>query len=116
MHLQESLPKAMLDKLRSDDFQPYLNQKFVITDAGLEPIEIELIEVSDYSYSRQQDTTKRKPFSVVFRGPKQDNEGRLSYLPQRIYRIEHEQMGTFDIFIVPIGPDDVGMRYEAVFS
>jgi len=46
----------------------------------------------------------------VFRGP----EG--VPLPQRIYRMEHPDIGAFDLFVVPIRPDDKGMRYEAVFN
>jgi hypothetical protein len=52
----------------------------------------------------------RAPFSIVFRGP----PGVL--LPQRIYRPMHDGIGAFDLFPVPIGPDDAGMRYEAVFT
>ncbi|MFQ6028489.1 MAG: hypothetical protein ACE5Q6_13435 [Dehalococcoidia bacterium] len=35
---------------------------------------------------------------------------------QGIRRVEHKQMGGLDIFLVAIGPDEHGMRYEAVFS
>jgi len=37
-------------------------------------------------------------------------------LPQRMYNFDLGQLGSFDIFIVPIGPDSSGMRYEAVFA
>jgi hypothetical protein len=37
-------------------------------------------------------------------------------LPQRIYRIEHATLGAFDLFLVPIGPDAQGLRYQAVFT
>jgi hypothetical protein len=55
---------------------------------------------------------RQQPFSVYFRGP------RTPVLPQRIYRIEHHGMGSFDLFLVPIGPDPKGgwMVYEAVFN
>jgi len=33
-------------------------------------------------------------------------------LPQRIYRVEHDELGELEIFLVPIAPD----RYEAIFS
>ena len=49
-------------------------------------------------------------YPLVFRGP------RDTLLPQRIYRFEHESIGDLDVFIVPIGPDDEGMLYEAVFN
>jgi hypothetical protein len=37
-------------------------------------------------------------------------------LPQRTYELEHPVMGAMAIFLVPSGPDAVGMRYDAVFS
>ena len=52
----------------------------------------------------------RMPFSIIFRGPSGQS------VPQRIYRLEHAQLGQLDLFLVPIGPDGVGMCYEAVFS
>jgi hypothetical protein len=30
--------------------------------------------------------------------------------------VEHTTLGRFDLFLVPLGPDDAGARYEAVFS
>jgi hypothetical protein len=37
-------------------------------------------------------------------------------LPQRIYPFEHPDLGAFEVFIVPVGADPDGVRYEAVFS
>jgi uncharacterized protein DUF6916 len=34
----------------------------------------------------------------------------------RIHRVEHEELGALDVFLVPIGPDQAGMCYEAVFG
>jgi hypothetical protein len=67
---------------------------------------VELIEVSEGAGAG----LSRSPFSLVFRG------GPSPPLPQRIYRVEHEALGALDIFLVPIGPDEVGQRYEAVFT
>jgi len=52
----------------------------------------------------------REQFSLVFRG------GQGEHLRQRTYRMEHEELGLIDLFLVPIGPDDEGMRYQAVFA
>ena len=101
----------MLEKLTSADFRPYVNHTFSIQGESAEPLELELIDVSDLgSDSGQGESPARRPFSIVFRGPKE------SCLPQRIYRIEHDRMGSLDLFLVPIGPDKTGMRYEAVFT
>ena len=52
----------------------------------------------------------RTPFSLIFRAPPG------TPLPQRIYRLHHEELGLLELFLVPIGPDADGMCYEAVFS
>jgi hypothetical protein len=36
--------------------------------------------------------------------------------PQRIYRVEHEALDPLDLFLVPIGPRDGGMQYQAIFT
>lgn len=53
---------------------------------------------------------KRAPFSLVFLAP----PGPV--LPQRIYGLEHDDLGSFELFLVPIGADRQGVRYEAVFG
>jgi hypothetical protein len=65
-------------------------------------LELELVEATGVGEGR--------PFSIVFRGPTDPP------LPQRIYRFEHEAIGTFELFIVPIAADAQGVRYEAVFN
>jgi hypothetical protein len=67
-----------------------------------------LIEVSELGGPAFE---KRSPFSIVLRTQQQDQ-----YLIQAIYRVEHAAMGSLDLFLVPLGPDKNGMRYEAVFT
>jgi hypothetical protein len=38
------------------------------------------------------------------------------HLPQGSYAMEHAALGSLQMFIVPIGLDHRGMRYEAVFN
>lgn len=52
----------------------------------------------------------RPPFSLEFVEP----GGAL--VPQQIYRLRHAELGEIDLFLVPLGPDERGMRYEAVFN
>ena len=52
----------------------------------------------------------REHFSVIFCG------GPEQHLPQKIYRMEHETLGTMELFLVPLGPGDQGMLYQAVFA
>jgi hypothetical protein len=53
---------------------------------------------------------EREPFRLAFLGPAD------AILPQRTYRLEHDTLGTLDIFIVPIARDANGTTYEAIFA
>ncbi len=97
-----------LQTVSADDFDPYKDSIFTIV-VGEEMVESTLIDV----VARKGDTVEgaqRGPFSVLFRVA---GDGELE---QQIYRLEHESMGSLDLFLVPVGPDSEGMRYEAIFS
>jgi hypothetical protein len=53
---------------------------------------------------------RRQPFSLIFLGPPQP------VLPQAMYPLEHPAMETEAIFIVPVGRDEEGVQYQAIFS
>ena len=57
-------------------------------------------------------TEKREPFSIKFHATLEH------VLPARTWPVEHEELGTLEMFLSPLGPDDEAeaMRYEAVFS
>lgn len=103
----------MTDQPTGDMFAQRLNDTFRIRVDESTCLDLELIEVTPLpvrSPRRGSAPPARTPFSLVFRGPKDP------LLSQRIYRFEHESLGDLDIFIVPIGPDDEGVLYEAVFN
>jgi hypothetical protein len=102
----------MLDALTRATFVPLLGKRFLLHDGDEKTVEIELIEAQALPVHPGRDgkTFRREPFSLLFRGPKQ------FVLPQRIFTLEQETLGRVDIFLVPIGPDDVGQRYEAIFN
>ena len=92
---------------------PHLNETFHIELEGSKRVEVELIKVRELGAGRSEEgetPPRRKPFSILFRGP------RDTVLPQKIYRFTHSQMAPFDLFIVPIGPDQSGMIYEAILN
>lgn len=101
----------MLDQLTSEDFTPYLHQLFVVRLDGVEPIALELVSVTEPKLDNSEFTPRRRPFTLLFLGPVSQ-----LYLLQRIYRLEHEQLGSLDIFLAPLGPEHGRMRYEAVFN
>lgn len=95
----------MLDTLNLSSFSEHLNTKFSIRPDESTVIETELIVAEDLG-----STPRQERFSLIFRGPLQH------ILPQRVYRIEHDAMGSLELFLVPIGAEEDGIRYEAVFN
>jgi hypothetical protein len=104
---------AVLERFTIETFAPHLRQTFRALPDAAAPIDMVLTEATPLGSGSGQEAGapgRRVPFSLVFRGP------RDVLLPQRTYRIEHEAIGAFDLFLVPIGPDGEGMRYEAIFT
>ena len=102
--------ELMLDRLSVNDFEGRTGETFTITLASGESLGLELSEVRGLTGDTPEGS-RRSPFSLLLRGP---GDG---YLPQRIYELEHPQMGKLILFLVPLGPDREGkMRYEVVFS
>lgn len=97
-----------LDSLDQAQFDPLLQQQFdvVFVDGRLP---LKLVEVKPLGGETVPDA-KRKPFSLTFLGPMKPQ------MPQRIYPLEHTALGRLEIFLVPIGPAQGGMQYEAVFA
>lgn len=93
------------EELTHAKFADKLNSTFQVHLDPSKRVEIKLIEVSELRESPRQER-----FSLLFLGPVDDP------LLQSLYRMEHEQMGAFELFLVPVGKDDDGFLYEAVFN
>jgi hypothetical protein len=95
-------------KLTQENFAQHLQTKFFIPVDG-KRFELELTEVKGY-LSQQEEQQGMERFSLYFDGPLE------VILPQQLYTMDHEQMGSFEIFIVPIAQRETSIRYEAVFN
>lgn len=96
----------MLEDFTAATFTDRVGEIFRV-DTGSAIVELKLVEVNE---AEQPDSGARAPFSLVFLEPSGD------VLPQQIYVFDHDRLGQFEIFIVPIGRDAEGVRYEAVFT
>src|SRR5690242_528269 len=95
----------MAASLTHEAFSKNANTKFhVALDENTE-VELELIGVSELKMHPRQEE-----FSLEFRGPLN------SFLGQGVRNFEHDQMGNFELFIVPVQQDTQGFYYEAVFN
>ena len=84
---------------------PLEGSTFLMTPVGETPFEVTLRAVTTGPSGPARD-----PFSLLFVG------GPTPPAPQGIFTLGHDALGALDIFIVPLGPDAEGQRYEAVFS
>ncbi len=103
---------ARLEQLGFEALARLVKTKFRVWVGAGDALELELYEATP---PRTTPTGGGKEavyesFSLLFLGP----ADRL--LPQRIYTFECEPLGRFDLFIVPIGRDQNGVRYEAAFN
>jgi hypothetical protein len=94
-----------LASLTHSDFADCTDQEFII-HYGDTSVATRLLNVAPWGDPNGQ----RQPFTLTFRGPNEP------VLPQQIFAVESQRLGAMEIFLVPVGPDRVGMQYEAVFA
>jgi Domain of unknown function (DUF6916) len=95
--------------LTEKEFSKHVNTKFRVDLDAENSVDLELTEVKGY-LSKPNEQTGMERFSAYFLGPSEH------YLPQKSYTFQHDQMGEFEIFLVPVSQIDQGFRYEAVFN
>jgi hypothetical protein len=93
----------MSDNLNSKAFSAHLHTNFRIPRADADPALLELVEVVELNLSPAMEQ-----FSVFFLGPPTLGQGTRS--------VEHDKMGSFDLFLVPVAAEGDRVRYEAAFA
>lgn len=99
----------MSDMQTEAEFTKNLNTKFRLLVDAPQPIELTLVEVAPRKVEPHEEAGMER-FSAIFMGPRE------ILLPQQMYRVTHPDMGEFDIFLVPLGQEPEGFRYEAVYN
>ena len=82
---------------------------FVMQLPGGATQDLELIEVRDLG-RRTTPQGELSNYGLTFLGRMR------TPLPQATYRLEHATLGAMDVFLVPIGQDREGVRYESIFN
>ncbi len=102
----------LLDELTVDHFRGAVGTKFAVGEGYEDKLELELVhaETLPEGSGAKDGEGRRTPFALDFRGPLEP------ILPQRIYHLEHGEVGALDIFIVPHGVDAGGTSYRAIFA
>lgn len=100
------MPVLDLAQASIETFRPVLDSVFLLQRSGA-PLALTLVEVSALTTSPH---APRPGFLLRFLSAEPGNEG------QGLFRLEHATLGTLELFLVPAGPAQGRMRYDAVFG
>ena len=101
---RDKLPALQLTKAT---FEPYVNTVFRISD-GTKVVRSTLVSVADIGPVPDRKQAGKECFVIKFKGTRA--------LAQNTYRIEHDALGKFELFLVPAGRDRKGSYYQAVIN
>jgi hypothetical protein len=99
----------MSDFQSEAEFAKNVNTNFRIELDESRHVDLKLLSVTPRKIQPNEEARMER-FSAVFSGPLD------FFLPQATYHIAHPEMGEFDVFLVAIGKEEDGFRYEAVYN
>jgi hypothetical protein len=88
-----------------EDFASNLNTKFRVYFNTEQPTEVELTEVTEL-----REKPRYESFAIVFLAPENIP------LEQMIYKVEHDKLGSMELFLVPFEKTEKGVGFEALFN
>ena len=97
----------MVEDFSVDTFEALVGQTFKATPPGGEAGELTL---SAAQASGDSPDEHRDPFSLSFR-----EEGHEPK-PQGLWSLQHDELGEFELFLVPHASDAAGVEYGAHFN
>jgi hypothetical protein len=101
--------RAEASRLNSAAFRKCLNTNFRVRQGSGDSRLLKLVEVKHW-HSQPSKATDRECFSNLFVAADSRQ------LRQGTYTVAHESLGTFQMFLVPIGKKNSEFRYEALFN
>jgi hypothetical protein len=103
----------MAAELISATFAGLVGERFEIAPGDGPAFQATLTSCAETPHGVPEDWQRqvgRVPFALVFEGDPPVPVG------QQICALSHDELGRFELFLVPLGPDERGMRFEAVIS
>jgi hypothetical protein len=92
-----------------EDFKGHVGTVFTLSDAAAPPAALRLDEATLLPAQFNRPGI-RPGFSLIFVGLDPN------VLPQGLYGLQHEAIGEIAIVLVPVGKDERGVSYQAVFN
>ena len=103
-----------LSEMTLETARPLVDTLFQVTTGDGTMLKMRLIDALPFEMPRRpvrgSRQPKRAPFTLYFLGP------RDPILPQRMYDFRSAAVDLERLFIVPVGRDEEGTEYEAVFA
>ena len=102
----------MTDQFTLERFQPYVNDTFQLTTISGQSLQANLIEAVAVGSppAPNNGVTERQAFSLIF------HIADAAYLEHQIFTLTHDTLSEMALFLVPIGQDSKGVKYEAMFT
>jgi hypothetical protein len=103
----------MLNHLQAVTFRRQLKSIFRIHPPCMPVVDVELVEVTERESADGRQpwaVARQERFSILFRGRCEQ------LLEQGTYQLQHDHLGALELFLVPVGQDQAGVYYEAVFN
>ncbi|MDV3348304.1 hypothetical protein D0962_21895 [Leptolyngbyaceae cyanobacterium CCMR0082] len=97
----------MFKTLTLSDFSSTVGSSFQVCPEPDTSLQLELLEAVELSSSS---SARSESFSLLFKGPSD------VVLPQKLYSMNHSDLGDLSIFLVPVAGASDGIRYEAIFN
>jgi hypothetical protein len=100
-----------LEQYNLQAFESCVGQMFAVSN-GEASLDMCLVEALRTGNRNPDDAGHDRPFALLYLAPAECD------WPQNLYRLTHDQLGTLEVFLVPVGPSSTsdGMLYEAVFN
>jgi hypothetical protein len=95
----------MLAQINPTVLTEYMGTQFDVLDDSSKVFCLTLTNIVEHLK-----TERLEAFSLFFHGPSDP------FMLQGIHKLKHENLGELGIFLVPIGQDNDGFQYEAVFN
>lgn len=97
----------MPDEITHEMFLDHVAKTFRV-HCGEEVLDVELTEV-DVGEAPSVEGL-RQPFTLIFRGPKE------RILREGLYKVDHEDVGAFELYVIPIITVGDRQDYQVIFN
>lgn len=102
------LDLTRLEEFTLESFSPLIDDVITLHIDASDKCDLKLVEVKEVKHF--EGASRKNPFSLLFAA------SRDLQLAQRLYKLDHEALGTFALFLTPVMPDQDNNFFESIFN